>query len=218
MHCRVALVALTVWVLLVSPAAGTPNAHGVGNGTIVVTDQTPGAPSTGGVGTAQPDHPVYAYWAMVYTAEGFCRERRFTTDEAVADAYNYVYELRVAEANELTRLGDCPKDVTTAPMPPSPGELAREFWDVRRLPSPNLKVVPGYAIVGKRVYLQLVGPARTTFDVANPIGTNIAIEATSRYVVDWGDGSPPVTTTNQGGPWPDGDVTHVYDKDRRAHV
>ncbi|HEX2039299.1 MAG TPA: hypothetical protein VHF47_06160, partial [Acidimicrobiales bacterium] len=132
---------------------------------------------------------------MVYTPEGFCRERRFTTDEAEADAYNYVYELRVAEANELTRLESCP-DERPVVAPPTPGELARDFWDVRHLPSPALHVVPEYAIVGKRVYLQIRGPARTTFDVPNPIGADIAINATSRYVVDWGDGSPPTTTTS----------------------
>ena len=33
--------------------------------------------------------------------------------------------------------------------------------------------------------------------------------ATSRYVVDWGDGTV-TETTSQGGPYPNGDVTHVY--------
>ena len=32
---------------------------------------------------------------------------------------------------------------------------------------------------------------------------------TPRYVVSWGDGET-TTTASQGGPYPDGDVTHVY--------
>ncbi|MDQ3756590.1 MAG: hypothetical protein M3394_01915 [Actinomycetota bacterium] len=152
---------------------------------------------------------------MAFTSEGVCRERRYTYDKAVADAYNYAYPSRTADANNLTRLKTCPEDapVVAAPVPPTPGELAREFWDVRHLPRPAPKVVPDAAIVGKRVYLQIGGAASTTFDVPNPIGEAISIAATSRYVVDWGDGSRPTTTTSQGGPWPHGDVTHVYETD-----
>lgn len=202
---RVTLVSLLV---LHGGVAASEQVQGGGNGRIVITDHADGSPAQPGVGG--PDRPVYAYWAIVYTPAGFCRERRFTTDPAEADAYNYVYALRAAEANELMRLETCPDDVRTAASP-SPGELARDFWDVRHLSSPILKTVPDDAIVGKRVYLQIGGPPTMTFDVPNPLGAAIAINATSRYVVDWGDGSPTTTTTSQGGPWPHGDVTHVYD-------
>ena len=185
----------------------------MGNGTITVSDHAEGSAGQpgAGVGAGNSDRPVYAYWLMVYTPEGFCRARRFTTDPAEADAYNYVYERRAAEANEINQLEACPADTPAPPAAPNPGDLARDFWDVRHLPSPSPKTVPDDAIVGKRVYLQIGGPPSTTFDVPNPLGTTITIAATSRYVVDWGDGSPPTTTTSQGGPWPDGDVTHVYD-------
>lgn len=205
---------LTFLLLLVlhSAAVAGEQVQGGGNGRIVITDHAEGSAGQpgAGAGAGQSDRPVYAYWLMVYTPEGFCRARRFTTDQAEADAYNYVYELRSAEANEITQLAACPADapVTSAP---SPGDVARDFWDVRHLPSPSLKTVPDDAIVGKRVYLRIGGPPSTTFDVPNPLGATITIAATSRYVVDWGDGSPPITTTSQGGPWPHGDVTHVYD-------
>lgn len=208
---RQVVAATVALVFLPSAAFGTEQVRGFDTGGILITDTSPGSPGQP-AGSAPPKQgsPVYAYWAIVYTPDGFCRERRFTTDQAEADAYNYVYELRVAEANELTRLESCPAD-TSAAAPPTPGELARDFWDVRLLPSPTVKTVPDYAIVGKRVYLQIVGPPTTAFDVPNPIGADIDIQATSRYAVDWGDGTPPTTTTSQGGPWPDGDLTHVYD-------
>lgn len=88
-------------------------------------------------------------------------------------------------------------------------ELARGFWEVRVLPAPTLDVVPGYALTGKPVYLQIAGPRQRRFDVDNPIGTDVAITATSRYLVEWGDGTT-TATSSQGGPWPGGDVTHTY--------
>ena len=69
---------------------------------------------------------------------------------------------------------------------------------------------PDYAITGKPVYLQITGDQTRQFDVPNPFGPPITIEATSRYVVDWGDGQPPTATTSTGGPWPSGDLTHAY--------
>jgi hypothetical protein len=75
-----------------------------------------------------------------------------------------------------------------------------------------LAVTPDYAITGKTVYLRIGGAPTATFHVDNPLGPAVDIAATSRYIVDWGDGSAPTTTASQGGPWPDGDVTHVYDR------
>jgi hypothetical protein len=207
------LLGIFVLLALALPAlavANEPAVDGYYSGRIVVTDHADGMPAQPGAGVGGAEQTVYSYWAVVYTPVGFCRERRYTTDQAEADAYNYSYVLQTAEINELTRLDTCPDDTPTV-APPSPGELARDFWDVRHLSSPVLKTVPDDAIVGKRVYLQIGGPPNMTFDVPNPLGVAIAIEATSRYVVDWGDGSPPTTTTSQGGPWPHGDVTHVYD-------
>lgn len=202
---------LSVMFIGAAAAWADPTVDNYDAGGIQVREHADGSPAhSGRGGGTAPDRPLYAYSVIVYTPAGFCRERRFTTDKAVADAYNYVYELRAAEANELTRLESCPDDTPAAAPLPTPGDLARDFWDVRHLPSPTLKTVPHDAIVGKRVYLQISGPPSTTFAVPNPLGATIDISASSRYVVDWGDGSPPATTTSQGGPWPHGDVTHVY--------
>jgi hypothetical protein len=34
----------------------------------------------------------------------------------------------------------------------------------------------------------------------------------ARYTWDWGDGTPPLTTDDPGGPYPDGHITHTYDQ------
>lgn len=195
-------------VIVWSQVAIASEAHSGSNGSIIITDHEAGEP--GANGTAEPGKQVFAYWAVAWAEGGFCRDRRYTYDQAEADAYQYAYNRQVAEANGLAQLPECPRDNPT-PAAPSPGDLARDFWDVRRLPTPTLEVIPDYAVSGKRVYLTIKGPATADFHVPNPLGGDVSIAATSRYTVDWGDGSPPTTTTSQGGPWPDGDVTHVYD-------
>jgi hypothetical protein len=193
-------------VCVASPAVAAEQVQGGSNGRIDITDHAAG--SEGAAPVAGPGRRVFAYWRLVPTAQGFCRERRHTTDEALARAYDYLFERRGAEANGAD-FADCTPEDTSAPTP-DPGRLARDFWDVRRLPSPVPEVVPDWAVVGKRVYLRIGGPPATSFEVPNPIGAPVTIDATSRYLVDWGDGTPPTTTTSRGGPWPDGDVTHVY--------
>ncbi len=144
---------------------------------------------------------TWSYWDSGFVDGQFCRQRRTTTNEAVARGLG-------PSSGWISRLPDCTPAAVSSPAEVADG-LARSFWDVRVLPSPVLKVVPDYAITGKPVYLQIEGPRDQAFHVDNPIGDDVAIAATSRYVVDWGDGTTE-TTTSQGGPWPSGDVTHTY--------
>lgn len=202
------LVGVSALMLTANGAMANTQVREFDTGGVVITDQTEARP--GADGTGEPGRQVYAYWWVDYVEGGFCRDRRYTYNQAEAAAYDYAYNRQVAEANGFVQYPDCPRNPAT-PAPPTPGELARSFWDVRHLPSPTLEVVPDYAVTGKRVYLTIKGAPTATFTVPNPIGGDVAIAATSRYVVDWGDGTPPTTTTSQGGPWPNGDITHVYD-------
>lgn len=61
------------------------------------------------------------------------------------------------------------------------------------------------AITGKAGYLT-IGGNRTP---QVPCGGQ-TIDAEARYVIHWGNGST-TETTSQGGEWPDGDLTHVYE-------
>lgn len=208
MQRRVAITFSLSLVLCLPAHASQPDVDHYNNGSVLVTDSVPERPGANGEGA--PGRQVYSYWAVAFADGGFCRARRYTYDRAEAEAYQYAFNRQYAEANGLAQLAQCPPDATTT-APPSPAELARDFWDVRHLPRPTLAITPDYAITGKPVYLRIGNPRTTTFDVANPVGPAVHITATSKYRIDWGDGSPPTTTTSQGGPWPHGDVTHVYD-------
>ena len=204
------VVCLVVALVALDPAtAGASEAHSGGNGSIVVSDEQGERP--GADGTGAPGRHVYGYWAVVPTPTGFCRTRLYTYDREEAAAYNYAYARANAEANEGGEFPPCAA-APGAPAPPSPADIAREFWDVRHLSNPVPAVTPDYAITGKTVYLRIGGAPSATFHVDNPLGPAVDITASSRYIVDWGDGSPPTTTTSQGGPWPHGDLTHVYDR------
>lgn len=174
----------------------------------------PASPSSPGRSVRQSAPPtlVYTYWDLEWFGnDSYCLRRRSTTNAALArGAADARWSKAFAEANGAVK-AECP----ATPRPErTPAEVAddraRSFWDVRVLPDPGLKVVPDYAITGKLVYLQITGAKDQRFEVDNPIGDDVTINAASRYLIDWGDGTPDTTTTSQGGPWPNGDVTHTY--------
>jgi hypothetical protein len=181
------------------------------NSSVVTTDHKPGeAGEAGGGGSSGVSAPrLYVYWSIGWTDAGFCRQRHLTTDPDLAAAYNYALQQQLAAANAQGSTALCPAGTPDAPPNPTPDMLAQDFWDVRLLPAPKPTMSPNYAVTGKPVYLQIDGERAKHFDVADPFGPPIAIEATSRYVVDWGDGTVE-TTTSSGGRWPGGDLRHVY--------
>jgi len=103
-----------------------------------------------------------------------------------------------------------------APPPPRPPEAgaviiaAARVTLQRDLPEPQLVVQPGYAVTGLEAYLEIHTPDDLGFTFA---GFKNAVFVTCRWTsfdVDWGDGSPAADVTSVGGPYPTGDVTHVY--------
>ncbi|MDQ3575914.1 MAG: hypothetical protein M3404_13530, partial [Actinomycetota bacterium] len=93
----------------------------------------------------------------------------------------------------------------------SPGAAAQMMWrDQVKLPSPEPYIAPGKAITGLAAFLEIRGP-RTTAQSFNVFGYALTINATATsYDVDWGDGTWSRGLASAGGPWPDGDVRHVY--------
>ncbi|MFI5041681.1 MAG: hypothetical protein ACHQNA_07510, partial [Acidimicrobiales bacterium] len=88
-----------------------------------------------------------------------------------------------------------------------------QLWSrTATLPDPVLTVPPGHAVTGLPAYLEIQTPDPWTIDVPDPIRADtIAIRCThTEFDVDWGDDSPAVRTNSVGGPYPDGDVRHVY--------
>ncbi len=87
------------------------------------------------------------------------------------------------------------------------------MWQTSVAPPPPspLRVAPGRAVTGLRAYLEIGGDVPYELTIANPVGANIQLTATPRYVVSWGDGAS-VGTDSQGVAWPGGpgEITHVF--------
>lgn len=109
----------------------------------------------------------------------------------------------------LDGLGPCPV-VPRARSAPSPaGVLAESFWTEVPLPVPVPHIAPGRAITGLPAYLETKGTTGHRFSRSTPLGP-MAIEATGTYRVDWGDGTNTGPHSQEGQPWPDGQITHSY--------
>ena len=103
---------------------------------------------------------------------------------------------------------------------PSATTVAWSFIRQATPPPSEPHIAPGYAITGKRAFLETRGPktGAQTFDtLLGPL--TITFEATS-YTVDWGDGSGIDTGPFPipGAPYPDGKATHVYTHARAYDV
>jgi hypothetical protein len=116
----------------------------------------------------------------------------------------------------------CPAPSPAAPAPsagvppPNPEALAVNFWRIIPLPVARPSIPPGYAITGKVAYLVTGGTTTPAPFVENtPIGA-LTIRAEGQYLVDWGDQEGSADTwsgpyATDGQPWPNGQITHVYD-------
>lgn len=174
----------------------------------------------------------YRYDVILWdpASRAFCVDPRWTRDQAYAERQGRVGfdDGRFDTADGGRPRPNCPEPAAPAanrsngnppPAPPAPAteaQIAADVWQqVEDLPSPTVTVQPkAYAIAGKKVYLQISGPQTWTRTIDNPIGDDVVITATSDYVIDWGDPTDDASrndvTTSQGGPYPDGDITHVY--------
>ena len=116
----------------------------------------------------------------------------------------------------LAVLPACPNQ----PVPVlTPALFAQQWFDDYPLPVPAPQIDPGEMIVGIEAFLEAGSPV--TQDppaVTTPFGP-ATMRLESQLFVDWGDGSGeegPFTTA--GGPYPDGDLRHVYERHGRFDV
>lgn len=93
----------------------------------------------------------------------------------------------------------------------APATAAALVWqDSVELPDPVLEIDPGHAITGKPAYLEITSP-RTIRTTTTAFGHDVELTVTSVLDIDWGDGTGGETNVQrEGGPWPTGDITHVY--------
>lgn len=120
------------------------------------------------------------------------------------------------------RYGVCPDNLLGDPTrPQGPGSgpstgpdttrtYAVRYWQNIPLPRPEPRIAPGRAITGMFAYLETRGSTSHTYtEPDTPFGP-LTIVATGRYFVDWGDGTTTGPHSAEGGPWPDGQITHEY--------
>ncbi|MFP5319205.1 MAG: hypothetical protein ACLGI2_13065, partial [Acidimicrobiia bacterium] len=131
---------------------------------------------------------------------------RPVTDPSVPDG---VYQVSDLDTNNFLALMNAP------PCPERPGEaisprtIAVRHWEEIPLPKPNPRIAPGWGITGKLAYLETNGTTTYTHTSPTPLG-ELRIVARGRYEVAWGDGEESGPYSREGGPWPDGTITHDY--------
>jgi len=171
-------------------------------------------------GSTSVPPPLFDY-GIVYGREEVGQEPGFdaagcwgVTQVAADDPAGLTYAEAAAGADEWggngTGQGRCVDD---------PAEVfdidayVQAVWrtSVRPPPPSPLAVAPGKALTGLRSYLEIGGDVPYELAIPNPVGADIVLVATPRYVVRWGDGATD-ETTSQGVPYPggDGEITHVY--------
>lgn len=108
----------------------------------------------------------------------------------------------------------CPEQ-PAAPGDPTPIEtramVAARVWQHIPLPKPGPTIAPGRAITGKLAYLETKGEVSHTFRTETVFGT-LELVAHGSYSVDWGDGEKSGPFLVEGLPWPDGTITHIYQR------
>jgi hypothetical protein len=105
-----------------------------------------------------------------------------------------------------------------APTEPDQGAQFDLAWylnfarDQAKPPAPTINIAPGFAIPGLKAFLETGGDntyASSANWVDGPVGWNCTI-ATS--AINWGDGEVTKFNRSDTGPYPDGDVHHIYDE------
>jgi hypothetical protein len=104
----------------------------------------------------------------------------------------------------------CPVGSANPAVVESPQAFAARYWRDIPLPSPEPYIAPGRAITGMLAYLETRGSTTHTYTEPNTPFGPLQIVATGAYYVDWGDGTHTGPHSEEGGPWPDGRITHEY--------
>lgn len=207
---RVALLVAIVLVVVPARSEAKVVVDRGGDGSVSIGDERPGDVTR--TPPASSGDRWYRYDTVLWDpgTSLFCVDPRWTRNQEYAERQGRLdFPGRFDPATGQPR-PSCPDDAVAAPPA---RQIAAEVWQhVEDLPVPTLSIRPDFAITGKPVYLEIGGAGTWTRTVDNPIGDDVVITATSEYVIDWGDPTYPTTdvTRSQGGPYPDGDVTHVY--------
>lgn len=144
---------------------------------------------------------------------GYVEEGRTPSDERLLLDPNPLESKGPSYRDVLQDYPPCPEQPRTAGEA-APTEtkamVAARAWDQRvRLPQPQPNIAPGRAITGKTAYLETRGRLSLTYS-ENTIFGPLQIIAQGSYAINWGDGETSGPHHVEGGPWPNGTITHEY--------
>jgi len=103
----------------------------------------------------------------------------------------------------------CPSPTPATAPTLTPQEVAVGVVEAFPFPAPKPYIAPGRAITGLRAYLEPRSPTTVSDVRPTPLG-DIRLDATGVYYVNWGDHARTGPHGGPGGPWPDGNISHVY--------
>jgi hypothetical protein len=178
----------------------------------------PGEPGDGGAGDDAPNG-IWVTYPVVSTgpdgAPCIGTSGEWAADEDEADAirlaqgreFFFIYERDAADGP----IANCPDAGPGAPGVP-PQTLRARVQTL--LPDFDPWIAPGWGLTGQRAYLETrgtlrFGPQTLTLDF-EVLTLDIEIDASSRFTVDWGEGTVTGPIEDVGAPWPHGAISHVY--------
>jgi hypothetical protein len=179
---------------------------GAGNGGTTTPGQS--------VGWTPPDGwDLATYRVQAYEDDGapcIREESRYLPDDQITFQVTTANTMWFLWYDRLTADGSTMEWCTGDPGEPAlDPEMVRQVI-VAQLPLPAPAIDPGRAITGLRSYLDVGAPTSWGVGIDGDIlPIRVDIDATAQYRVDWGDGTV-ATYASSGGPYPDGDITHVY--------
>ena len=180
--------------------------------------EVPGEPGEGGSDDGAPNG-IWVTYPVVSTgpdgAPCIGTSGEWAADEDEADAirlaqgreFFFIYERDAADGP----IANCPDAGPGAPGVP-PQTLRARVQTL--LPDFDPWIAPGWGLTGQRAYLETrgtlrFGPQTLTLDF-EVLTLDIEIDASSRFTVDWGEGTVTGPIEDVGAPWPHGTISHVY--------
>ncbi len=167
----------------------------------------PGRSSTGrGRATSHSDREWVAYpGAIDSSGDAPCTRSWYFDADVLAQAPTP----DVIDAGQAWETARYPACAGRSGQQLDPEVYAIRFWHEIPLPKPQPHIAPGWMITGKYAYLETNGERSHTYTSDTPLGP-LVLKAKGRYYVDWGDGTKDGPYDFEGGPWPDGKITHTY--------
>lgn len=169
-------------------------------------DPMPRGERRGGSGGGAPPEHLLRQAELLTGTDGICISYRWTDLGRPVTEQDQLGVERTLITWLQAGIPMCPQ--AEAPLP-EPGVVAEEVVRRMQLPVPEPRIEPGRMLVGLRAYLETGG--RLDFGHAEEtVLGQIDVAARAVVFVDWGDGTQTGPHESGGGPWPVGDITHVY--------